>query len=221
MNTIVIEDKVRIPNGIGTLKAFRGWVCSKDFPERGRFAYLNGELWVDLSMEQPYTHNRIKTKLTSALDTLVDRLGTGEVFSDGMLLSNGAADLSTEPDAMYVSFEAIRSGRVRLVESANEGFKEIEGTPDMVLEVVSTTSVRKDTVTLRDLYWRAGISEYWIVDVRGDEPVFLVLRHTERRYVAVRPQPGGWLRSPVFGHAFRLTQQVGPLGHPQFTVEVR
>jgi Uma2 family endonuclease len=221
MSAIVIEDKVRIPAGLDSLEAFRRWAGSDEFPERGRYAYLNGEMWVDLSMEQPFTHNRVKTKFTTALDTLVDQLGSGEVFSDGMLLSNAAANLSTEPDATFVSFEALRTGRVRLVEGAIEGFKELEGTPDMVLEVVSTTSVRKDTGTLRDLYWRAGIPEYWLVDARGDRPEFTILRRTARGYSATRQQAGGWLRSVVFGRSFRLTQRAGPLGNPRYAVEVR
>ena len=70
------------------------------------------------------------------------------------------------------------------MEGAVKGFKEFEGTPDMVLEVVSATSVRKDTEILRDLYWRAGIQEYWLVDARGDEPLFSILRHTARGYAA-------------------------------------
>jgi Uma2 family endonuclease len=221
MSVIVIEDKVRIPSGLDALESFRQWARSEEFPERGRYAYLNGEVWVDLSMEQPFTHNRVKTKFTTALDTLVDELGLGEVFSDGMLLSNADANLSTEPDATFVSFEAMRTGRVRLVEGEIEGFKELEGTPDMVLEVVSATSVRKDTETLRDLYWKAGIPEYWLIDARGDEPLFTLLRHAARGYTATRPQAHGWLRSAVFGKAFRLRKQSGPLGHPQYTVEVR
>jgi Uma2 family endonuclease len=91
----------------------------------------------------------------------------------------------------------------------------------MVLEVVSTTSERKDTMTLRDLYWRAGIPEYWLVDARGEEPAFAILRHGARGYAATRPQAGGWLRSRVFGRSFRFSQRPGPLGHPQYSVEVR
>ncbi|MFQ5929788.1 MAG: hypothetical protein ACE5MK_08810, partial [Acidobacteriota bacterium] len=48
---------------------------------------------------------------------------------------NVEADLSTEPDGLFVSFEAIQSGRVRLVEGAGEGYIELEGSPEMVLEV--------------------------------------------------------------------------------------
>ncbi len=221
MSVIVIEDKVRIPAGLDSLEAFRRWARSHDFPERGRYAYLNGELWVDLSMEQLFTHNLVKTQFTIDLGSLVRAAGLGYFFSDGTLLSNVDADLSTEPDGTFVSYAAIRDGRVRLTEGSTEGYVELEGAPDMVLEVVSASSVRKDTETLRDLYRRVGIPEYWLVDVRGEKPVFDLLHHTSRGYTATRRQAGGWLRSAVFGRSFRLSQGTDPLGHPQYQVEVR
>lgn len=188
MSAIVIEDRVRIPAGIDSLEAFRTWARSDDFPERGRFAYLNGEIWVDLSMEQLFTHNTVKTQFTIVLGSFVQRAGNGYFFSDGTLVSNVKADLSTEPDGTFVAFDAIRERRVRLIEGATRGYVELEGAPDMVLEVVSAASVRKDTETLRDLYWRAGISEYWLVDARGEDPVFTILRYTVRGYAATRQQ---------------------------------
>ena len=35
------------------------------------------------------------------------------IMPDGMRLSNTAAGLSTEPDGMFVTFDAFRSGRAR------------------------------------------------------------------------------------------------------------
>jgi Uma2 family endonuclease len=221
MNVIVIEDKVRIPGGLDTLDAFRTWARSEEFPERGRYAYLNGEMWVDLSMEQLFSHNHVKTQFTVTLGSLVRTARLGYFFSDGTLLSNVAANLSTEPDGTFVAYETMRNGRTRLIEGATEGYVELEGTPDMVLEVVSATTVRKDTETLRDLYWKAGITEYWLVDARGVEPAFDLLRHTARGYAATRRQAGGWQRSSAFGRSFRLTRHTDPLGHPEYRVEVR
>ncbi len=218
---INFQDLARIPGGFETLEAFRCWARSDKFPDRGRYAYLNGETWVDLSMEQLFTHNLVKTQFTVALGALVDAAGLGYLFSDGTLLSNAEADLSTEPDCTFVSYETMRSAKVRSVKGANEGYVELEGTPDMVLEVVSTTSVRKDTETLRSLYWRSGIGEYWLVDARGDEPSFIILRHTARSYQPTRAQAGGWLRSAAFGRSFRLAMQSDPLGNPRYVVEVR
>ena len=110
----------------------------------------------------------------------------------------------TEPDAMFASYETFRSGRLRQISGRRpEGVIEVEGTPDMVLEVISRSSVRKDTVDLLDQYWQAGIREYWLIDPRREPIPFDILRHTARGYVATRRQ-NGWLKSVVFGKSFQL-----------------
>jgi Uma2 family endonuclease len=90
----------------------------------------------------------------------------------------------------------------------------------MVLEVVSASSEEKDTVVLRDLYWRAGVKEYWLVDPRGDDLAFDILRHGAKGYATARKQ-GGWLKSAVFGRSFRLTREVDRTGLPACTLAVR
>jgi Uma2 family endonuclease len=52
---------------------------------------------------------------------------------------------------------------------------EILGSPDLVVEIVSDSSVRKDTTLLRDAYWKAGVREYWLFDARGAEIRFDIL----------------------------------------------
>lgn len=94
----------------------------------------------------------------------------------------------------------------------------------MVLEVISPTSRHKDTVVLRDLYWRAGISEYWLADPGdrdGDELTLEILRHGAKGYVSVRRQAGGWLKSPLFGKSFRLTRHADELGLMAYALGVR
>lgn len=109
---------------------------------------------------------------------------------------------------------------MKLIEGKEDGYVEHEGTPDMVLEVVSDSSVEKDNELLMDLYWKAGIREYWLVDARGERIEFQILRHTARGYVATRAS-GGWRKSAVFGKSFRLTRQLDDLGHPDFTLDVK
>jgi Uma2 family endonuclease len=114
----------------------------------------------------------------------------------------------------------LRTGRVRLIEGKEEGYLELEGTADMVLEIVSPSSVEKDTETLFDLYWRAGIPEYWLVDARGESLEFNIYQRGPRGYGPTRRQ-GGWLKSKVFGKSFRLIRQADVLGHPEYTLEVK
>jgi len=215
-----IADEARIPDWVGDLASFRCWAESDDYPESGRFSFLNDEIWVDLSMEQLFTHNQVKTELIVTLGQLIKREQLGYLFADGVRISHHEARLSTEPDGLFVSFAAVKESRVRLVEGKMEGFVEVEGAPDLVLEVVSRSSVRKDTVVLRDLYWRAGISEYWLFDARDNEPRFDILRHTPQGYVETSRHED-WVASLVLQSEFRLDRETDSLGHPQWTLEVR
>jgi Uma2 family endonuclease len=218
---VLIEEKIAIPAEVIDLNSFCRWATSDQFPERGRFSYLRGAIWVDLTMEKLYSHNQVKREFTEVLGGLVKSLATGRFFPDGMLLRNSAADLATEPDGMFVSYDALRSGRVQRIEREEPDFLELEGSPEMVLEVVSDTSVHKDTEELRELYWQAGILEYWLVDAREAAPHFELLRHGRKGYTSTRKQAGGWLRSNVFDRSFQLTQTTDPLGDPLYVLNVR
>jgi Uma2 family endonuclease len=171
-------------------------------------------------MEQLFSHNRIKTHLTAVLALLIEREHLGYFFSDRTAFANKAADLATEPDGTFVSYAAITTGRLRLVKGKTLGYVELEGTPDMVLEVISKKSVTKDTKILRRLYWQAGVPEYWLIDARKDVVQFDILRWTERGYITTRRHEG-WLKSKVFGRFFQLETKPDPLGHPKFFLHIR
>lgn len=218
MGNIVISDRLRIPNWVDDLSAFRRWIRSDDFPDHGWYSHLGGEIWVDVSMEKVW-HNQIKGVIAIVVGGLVLVGRLGRYFHDRMFLTNLEAGLSTEPDGMFVSREALQSGRVSLLEGKDS--LEVIGTPDMVLEVVSPTTVHKDTVVLREQYWQAGITEYWLVQQRGVNDFDLdVLRHTRAGYVAAR-RTRGWVKSQVFGKAFRLVQEPDGAAGPTFLLDVR
>ncbi len=214
---IIIGDSMRIPPGVQDLASFRRWVRSRSFPDRGNISYLNGELWVDPAMET-LNHNQIKTVITIVLGSIVLDGRLGRFLADRMRLSCLAAGLCTEPDAMFLSHDALRTGRVRLIEGGDS--LEVEGIADMVLEVVSATSVRKDTKVLRELYEKAGIPEYWLIDARRDPVTFELLHYTRKGYVNSRKQ-NGFMKSVVFDKAFRLVQGRDEHGLPDFNLEVR
>jgi Uma2 family endonuclease len=220
MSTVVIADQVRIPSWVNDLESFRRWARSDEYPQRGWVSFLDDEIWVGTDMEQLFTHNRVKTCFTVILGGIAESEGLGYYFSDRAALVHERANLATEPDGTFCSFAALGEQRVQLIEGVEEGHVEIEGAPDMVLEVVSTRSVRKDTKVLRGLYWRAGIPEYWLVDARKEALQFDILRRTERGYAATRRKQG-WLRSEVFGRSFLLEAKPDRLGNPQFFLRSR
>lgn len=213
---------VEIPASAYTFKGFRRWAKSKDFPTRGRFSYLGGCLYIDITMEELETHNKVKTRIGSVLDLLSARLRLGEYYTDRALVTNREVQLSTEPDGTFVSFDSLRSGRVQIRGSADEprGHLEIVGSPDWVLEVVSKHSVAKDLRMLPKLYHRAGVQEYWLVDARGKEIDFRVLVHGAKGYKPAAKRRG-WQFSPVFQRWFRLTRQRNPVGSWDYELAIK
>ena len=217
---VVVQESVLIPGWINSLESYRQWAHSDDYPQTGWISYLNGQIWVDMEMEEFLTHNQVKLAYTGTLFMLLQSHPAGKLVPDRMLLTNLAANLSTEPDLLFFFWDTMRTGRIRLVPGKKEGYMELEGAPDMVLEIVSKYSERKDTKILRELYWKAGIAEYWLVDVRKDVPQFDILRHSPEGYAST-DAVDSWFSSGVFGHSFQLVRQTDPLGHPLFVVNVK
>ena len=222
MVTLVVgRERLTVPKWVTNLDTFRRWLDTDDLPEHTRAWFLRGEVWIDMSKEQLYTHADLKAEITGVLRTLAKSKKLGRCFPDGVLLTNKKADLSGNPDAVFVSFESLTAKRVTQTEGKEGGFVELVGTPDMVLEVVSDSSERKDNQTLFEAYFDAEIPEYWLVDARGDEAEFHVYKRGAKRYAVVKRQAGGWVKSPVFGKSFRLIRGTDATGQPEFTLEVK
>ncbi|MDB5313149.1 MAG: hypothetical protein JWO38_7351 [Gemmataceae bacterium] len=221
MATFVADSgAVSVPSWVTDIDAFRHWLDVGDVPEKARTWFLEGEVWVDMSKEQIFTHGDLKGEITTVLRSLVKAAKSGRMLPDGVLLTNRKAGLSGNPDAVFLSGATLASDRVTLVPGQEGGFVELDGTPDMVLEVVSDSSEKKDTQILTEAYWEAGITEYWLVDARGKEVEFAILKRGAKKYTRVREQDG-WVKSAVFGKEFRLTRETDPQGNPEFTLEVR
>jgi Uma2 family endonuclease len=211
-----------VPPSAFTLSGFRAWVKADHFPERVRVTFLDGEIYLDMSNEELETHVAVKGEIARVLSTLVRNAKLGKYYGDGVLVTNEAAKVSNNPDALFLSWETIETKRVQLIpRERKEGqYTEMEGTPDWVLEVVSDSSVRKDTRRLREAYHHAGIPEYWLIDARGEEIVFQILHRRKNRYAAA-PNRQGWQRSQVFGRSFRLVRERDRAGMWEYTLEAR
>jgi Uma2 family endonuclease len=182
---------------------FRAWVTSPEFPDGLRATFVDREVLLDMSPEALDTHNQVKRAVTRGIDNIVIAEELGELYVDGMLLTNRAAGLSTEPDLAFATWETLKQGRLRRVPRAKKADSvELEGTPDLVVEIVSDTSVRKDTVLLRDAYAKAGVREYWLIDARGPTISFEILVLTGRAYA--RPKSGRGARSQASAVLGRL-----------------
>jgi Uma2 family endonuclease len=212
---------VAIPSSAQTLNGFRQWALSEEFPDRGRFTFIAGELIIEMSPEYLESHNAVKTEISSVIYGLVKRRRLGVFFSDRFLLSNEAAQISTEPDAMFTFHASFLAGKCRILDSPRPGVaQELVGTPDWVLEIVSDSSMRKDKKLLRERYYLAGISEYWLVDALEGGLDFRILVPGQNGYVEIQARDE-WLASPTFGCSCRLTREKNEIDFWQYTLHVQ
>ena len=158
---IAFEESLAIPPDASTFGGFARWAASAAFPETGRIDFLAGDVEVEMSPEDLHTHGIVKGAIHAVLHTLFAELELGEVFTDSTRVTSPAAGLSTEPDVVSVFWSSLREGRVRYLSSGSDPDRltKIEGAPDLIVEVVSDSSVTKDYRTLPPLYARAGIPE--------------------------------------------------------------
>jgi Uma2 family endonuclease len=64
-----------------------------------------------------------------------------------------------EPDLLYMSAERA----AQILTAAN-----VQGVPELVVEIGSPGTRRRDETVKRELYERTGVSEYWVVDPERD-----------------------------------------------------
>ena len=213
-------DRVRVPAAALQHAGFRAWVTSDDLASGLRAAFIAGEVLLDMSPETIFSHNQVKEAITRTIGQIVADEDLGRVYPDGALITHTGAELSTEPDMMFASWATLESGKLRPVERpGREDCVELEGTPDLVVEVVSASSVRKDQVLLREAYRRAGVPEYWVIDARGDAIHFDILLLESEGHLA-SAEPGPTQSSLVLGRSFRLERDRDRLGQWRYRLRV-
>ena len=163
-------------------------------------------------------HNLIKGNIAAVLTLLVARELLGIYLHDGMLIVNGPAGVSNEPDGAFLSNESMEKGEVALIEGDQSLV--VRGTPSMALEVVSKSSVEKDMLALKKSYAKAGVAEYWLVDSTAETPELVIMRLVGGKYATARKHDG-WVKSKVFGRSFRLTYKKDAKGLSHFNLETK
>jgi Uma2 family endonuclease len=211
---VVFEGQLEIPP-ITNLAEFREWATSDAFPESGRIDYICGSIEVsDMAPEALGSHGSPKVEIVSVIHQRLKTRRLGKVFVDRTRLSNPETGLSVEPDVLFVSYESIQSGRVKLVPLRSHPYEyiEVEGAADLVVEIVSHSSVSKNRTQLPKEYFAAGVREYWLVDGRGDELEFAVFRRGRTAFTRTKPDARGFVQSKVLKSAFRFDRSRDELG---------
>lgn len=155
-------------------------------PDDGnRYEIIDGELYVNPSPVP--RHQDIVLNLAIALRLYFHAHGGGRVYIsplDVVLAEDGIV----EPDIIV-----IKTDRVSIVGETN-----VQGAPNLVVEVLSDRTRRVDELKKRKLYERSGVDEYWIVDP-GIELVKIYRRSNAIFELAaeIDTDAGGAITSPL------------------------
>ncbi|MFQ3597156.1 MAG: Uma2 family endonuclease [Chloroherpetonaceae bacterium] len=112
---------------------------------------------VIFDMPTAIIHQRIQSRLIVALSNFVDQHELGEVFGTPTDLRLG--NHITQPDIIFLSKE--HASRAKTTE--------IVGYADLVVEILSKSSIKRDRQTKFRIYQEAKIPSYWIVSPDAEQ----------------------------------------------------
>jgi Uma2 family endonuclease len=166
------------------------------FPDDGkRHELIDGEHYVTPSPN--IRHQTILGNLYFLIRTWLEQHPVGRAFMAPLDVVFTQFDV-VEPDLLFVS-------RIRATDILTA--KHVTGAPDIVVEIGSPSTRKRDETIKRRLYERSGVSEYWVVD--PDLDVVRVYRNRDGRFdrpVELRADAGDVLASP---HLDGLEMPVG------------
>ncbi|MBM4065533.1 MAG: Uma2 family endonuclease [Planctomycetes bacterium] len=128
-----------------------------------RYELINGELI--LTPSPVPKHQRVSRKIEFILEKFVSGNNLGEVLYApcDVYLDN---ENVVQPDILFISKD-----RLDII-----GEKNIQGAPNLVIEIISENSVYRDMVQKKRLYARFGVKEYWIVIPEEKEVEVYILK---------------------------------------------
>ena len=158
------------------------------FPDDGqRHELIDGEHYVTPSPIQK--HQRIAWNLTGLLYVYFQSNRVGRAFTAPFDVVFSEFDV-VEPDLLFVS-----DARRKDVLTA----KNVQGAPDLVVEIGSPSTRKRDETIKRRLYERFGVAEYWVIDPELDTiKVFRVVDARYERVAELSLEAGDVLTSPLF-----------------------
>lgn len=123
-----------------------------EIPEDGyRYEVLNGVLEL-MSPGSNFSHQTVASEMVFALKQTCN--------SDYLILAAPLDVILSPTNVLQPDLVMLHRSRTELVSRRG-----IEGPPDLVVEVLSPSSRRRDKITKNTIYASHGVPEYWIVDI--------------------------------------------------------
>ena len=157
------------------------------FPDDGqRHELIDGEHYVTPSPD--LRHQKILGNLYLEIGGWLESHPIGQAYLAPFDVVFTQFDV-VEPDLLYLSNERATA----VLTDAN-----VQGAPELVVEIGSPSTRKRDETIKRRLYERAGVSEYWIVDPEVDVVrVYRRLADGFDRPVELRLDKGDVLTTPL------------------------
>ena len=171
-------------------------------PDDERWELIDGELF---RMPSPnVAHQTASLQLTLRVAPFVQERGLGIVLAAPMDVVLSDSDV-VEPDLLFISTE-----RMGIIGQLN-----VQGAPDLVVEIHSPSTAQRDLTAKRELYARHGVKEYWPIDPDARTVTVLLLSDGDFVEVGVYKE-GDTVTSPTLeGFSFRVEEIFPTLGRAE------
>ena len=141
------------------------------FPEDGkRHELIDGEHYVTATPDTK--HQTIAMNLGAMIWNYLQQHPVGRAFANPIDVVFSNFDVVV-PDVQFISRE-----RQEILTKQN-----VRGAPDLVVEIGSPSTRKRDETIKRRLYEQCAVSEYWVIDPELD--TIKVHRRVDERYVRV------------------------------------
>ena len=176
METVISNTKVSITK-------FREMLFEDD--DNYYYEIIDGEM---IQKSAPtLLHQRICRKLVILLDRFINEQKLGEIFQSPIDVFLDEYN-KPQPDLVFVSNE-------KGVIITNDG---IIGVPNVIIEIISPSSVLRDRIEKKNLYERMAVKEYWLIDPQYSAIEIYTLKNNRYELLSAATLLEGTLTSLCF-----------------------
>lgn len=176
METVISQTKVSVSE-------FRKML----FDENDNYYYeiINGEM-IRKSAPTPM-HQEISRNLLYTLETFNRQYKKGSIFCAPIDVYLDEFN-KPQPDLVFVSNE-----KKSII--TNDG---IIGIPDLIIEIISPTSLIRDRIEKKNLYEKMSVSEFWLIDPQYEAIEIYTLQNNRYELLSAATIFEGELKSALF-----------------------
>jgi Uma2 family endonuclease len=167
------------------------------FPDDGkRHELIDGEHYVTPSPSRK--HQAISWNLTIIIGSYLESHPVGRAFAAPFDVVFSNFDV-VEPDLLFIS-----NARLEALTSKN-----VQGAPNLVVEIGSPSTRRRDEIIKRKLYERFGVEEYWVIDPEIETiAVYRRVGESYQRVLELAVERHDTLATPLLPHLTLPLQQI-------------